>query len=104
MQANHHHHRGRGDFDAKLGFIGAEHVDQRIVDDLDHLLARCDRLEHLLPDRLLGDLVDEIADDGERHVRLEQGDPHLAHRRAHVRFVERTAAAQAIENAAKAIS
>ena len=62
----------------------AERLDQRVVDDLDDHLARRDRAQHFLADRLLGDLVDEIAGDRQRDVGLEQGDAHLAHRRAHV--------------------
>jgi hypothetical protein len=82
----------------------AEHLDQGVVDDLDDLLARRDRAQHLLADRLLGGAVDELSDDRQRDVRLEQGDAHLAHRAAHVGLVERAAAAQAVEHAAQTIA
>ena len=88
----------------ELGLLGAEHLDQRVVDDLDDLLAGRDRAQHLLADRLLGRLVDELADHRQRDVGLEQGDPDLAHRRAHVGLVQRAAAAQAVEDAAQAIA
>ena len=39
----------------------AEQLDQLVVDDLDDLLARRQRLEHVLPDRLLADAIDEGA-------------------------------------------
>ena len=84
--------------------VGAEHLDQRVVDDLDDLLARRDRAQHLLADRLLGRLVDELADDRQRDVGLEQRDAHLAHRRAHVGLVQRAAAAQAVEDAAQTVA
>src|SRR3546814_10516626 len=38
------------------------------------------------------DLIDEIAGNGERDVRFEQGDAHFAHRGAHVRLGQRATA------------
>ena len=104
LQADHHDHRGRGDRELEPGLLGAEHLDQRVVDDLDDLLAGRDRAQHLLADRLLGRPVDELADHRQRDVGLEQGDPHLAHRRAHVGLVQRAAAAQPVEDAAQTIA
>ena len=104
LQADHHDHGGRRDGEIEPGLLAAQHLDQSVVDDLDDLLARRDRAQHLLADRLLGRLVDEGADDRQRDVGLEQGDADLAHRRAHVRFGQRAAAAQPIENAAQAIA
>src|SRR3712207_7206569 len=49
--------------DVEIGRVGAEHVYQRIMHDLNDLLAGRHRLQNLLPDRLLGDLVDELAHD-----------------------------------------
>ena len=88
----------------ELGGLGAEHLDERVVDDLDDLLARRDRAEHLLADRLLGRLVDELADHRQGDVGLEQGDPHLAHRGPDVGLVERAAAAQPVEDGAEAVA
>ena len=88
----------------EFGCLGAERLDQRIVDDLDDHLARRDRAQHFLADRFLGDLVDEIARDRQRDVGLEQGDAHLAHRRAHVGLAERAAPAKPVEYAAEPIA
>ena len=88
----------------ELGGFRAERLDQRVVDDLDDHLARRDRAQHFLPDGLFGDLVDEIARDRERDVGLEQGDAHLAHRRAHVGLAERAAPAKPVEYAAEPIA
>ena len=88
----------------ELGGLAAEHLDQRVVDDLDDHLARRDRADDVLADGLLGDLVDEIARHRQRDVGLEQGDAHLAHRRAHVGLRQRAAAAELVEHAAKAIA
>ena len=88
----------------ELGGFGAEHLDERVVDDLDDLLARSDRAQNLLADRLLGRLVDELAHHRQRHVGLEQGDPDLAHRPAHVGLGQRAAAAQPVEDGAEAVA
>jgi hypothetical protein len=74
------------------------------MDDLDDHLARSDRAEHFLPDRFLGDLINEIARDRQRDVGLEQGDAHFAHGGAHVGFRERAAPAKPIEYAAKPVA
>src|SRR3546814_3632868 len=60
--------------------------------------------QHVVADRLFGDLIDEIAGNGERDVRFEQGDAHFAHRGAHVRLGQRATAAQPIENTAKPVA
>ena len=104
LEADHHHDGGRRDVDVELGRLGAEHLDQRVVDDLDDLLARRDRAQDLLADRLLGHLVDELADHRQGDVGLEQGDPDLAHRGPDVGFVECAAAAQAVEDVAETIA
>ena len=104
LQADHHDDGGWRDAEFEFGRIRPQHLDQRIVDDLDDLLARRDRAQHVLADRGLGYLLDEITCDRQRDVGLEQGDPHLAHRPAHVRLGQRTTAAQPIEHTAKAIT
>ncbi len=83
--------------------LSAEHLDQFVIDDLDHLLARRDRAQHFLPDRLFGDGIDEAADHRERDIGLEQCDAHFAHRLADIVLAQCAAAAQAIEYAAKPV-
>ena len=95
---------GGVDVEVELGGLGAEHLDQGVVDDLDDHLARRDRAQDFLADRLLGDLVDEIASHRQRDVGLEQRDAHLAHRRAHVGLGERAAPAKPVEYAAEPIA
>ena len=73
------------------------------MDDLDDLLARRDRTDDLVPDGALGQPVDEILGDRQRNVRLQQRDTHLAHRRTHVEFGQRAAAAELVEHAGEAI-
>jgi len=99
LQADEHdrHRRGRVEID-RLAFA-AERLDQRIVDDLDHHLARRDRLDHRRADRLRTGAIDERADDFERNVGLEQRTAHFAHRRVDVLLGEGAAAGQSIQYA-----
>ena len=53
---------------------------QLLVDDLDHLLARLEPLQHLLAERPLAHGSDELLDDLEVDVRLEQGEADLPRR------------------------
>ena len=104
LEADHHHHCRRRNGEVQPFFLAAEHLDQRVMDDLDDLLPGRDRAQHLLADRLFGRLVDESPHDGEGDIGFEQGDPHFAHRSAHVRLGQRAAAAQPVEHAGQAIS
>jgi hypothetical protein len=82
----------------------AQHADQLVVDDLDHLLARRHRAGDFGADGALAHLLDEGLDDFERHVGFEQRAAHLAQRRIDVRFVEGAASAQPLEDFAKPIA
>ena len=104
LQPDHEdHYRGRRGEIEPDRFLAAEHRDERVVDDLDDLLARGDRTQHRLADRGLGHLVDEPAHHGQRDIGLEQRDADLAHGFAHVRLVERAAPAQPVEDPAEAV-
>ena len=76
----------------------AEQLDQLVVHDLDDLLARRERLEHVLPDGLLADAVDEALDDLEVDVGLEQRHAHLAQRLLDVVLGQPAAAAEPVED------
>ena len=82
--------------------LGAQHVDQLVMDDLDDHLAGLDRLQHRGADGLGAHLVGEGAHDVERHVGLEQRAAHLAQRRRDIRLRQRAAAGQAVQDGAKA--
>ena len=78
-----------------------ERLDQLVVHDLHHHLARRHRLDDLDADGLALHLVDEGAHHVERDVGLEQRAAHLAQRRVDVLLGQRTAPRQAVENAAE---
>ena len=82
----------------------AEHLDEVVVDDLDDHLARRDRAQHLLPDRLLAHPADEIAHDRQRDIGFEQRDADLAQRRADIVLGQRAAPAQPVEDVAEAVA
>jgi hypothetical protein len=67
------------------------------VHDLHDLLARRDRLRHVAAERALPDPGDELLDDLKVDVRLEQGEPDLAHRARDRLFVEGAALAEVAE-------
>ena len=70
---------------------------------LSDLLPRRDGFEDLLADSQFGDVLDEFSRDGQRHIGLEQRDPHLAHRRGHILFAQAGGTAQLVEYAAQTI-
>ena len=76
----------------------AEHLDEMVVDDLDHHLRRRHRAQHLLADRLVAHRVDEIADHRQRDIGLEQRDADLAQRRVDIVLAQRATAAQPVED------
>ena len=69
------------------------------MDDLHDLLAGCNALEDVLAERALAHLRDELLDDAEVDVRLEQGEPNLAHGAGDRLLVEDAAPAEVAEGA-----
>ncbi len=109
LQADHHdHHRRLGrEIEFAVGGIGilasAEHRHQLVIDDLDDLLTRRDRAQHVLAHRFLGHRIDKAADHGQRDIGFEQRHANLAHGFAHVAFGQRAAPLQAVEDVTEAI-
>ncbi len=94
---------GAGALRSIVDALGAEHLDQLVMDDLDDHLAGLDRLQDLGADGLVAHVVGEGADDFERHVGLEQRTAHLAQRRRDIGFRQRATAGQAVQDGAKAV-
>ena len=108
LQADHHHNDRRLGLQiernmAIVAILSAKHRNQFVIDDLDHLLAWSHRFQDALADGLLGYPVDEVARHRQRDIRLQQRDPHFAHRIAHILFAQGAPTAQAVERATKAI-
>jgi hypothetical protein len=77
--------------------LAAQHLDQAVVDDLDHLVGRLDRADDLLARGALGGEGDEVLDDRQGDVGLEQRHAHLAHRLGDVLFGQGTAPGDPVE-------
>ena len=102
LQADQHHHHGRGGGEIDPLRVGPQHPHQLVMDDLDDHLAGGDRAHHLLADRLLLHRLGEVADHVERDIGLEQRDPHLAHGLTHVGIGQRPFAGELVEDGAEA--
>ena len=83
---------------------GRQERDQLVVDDLDHLLAGRQAVEHLVPDRPLADARHEVLDDLEVDVGLEQREADLAHGGVDVGFADPAATGQVAERLAEPIA
>jgi hypothetical protein len=79
--------------------VAAERRHQLIVDDLDDLLAGLHRLDDVLADRLDLHLGDEVFDHRQRDVGFQQRHAHFAQRSLDVRFTQRAASGELVENA-----
>jgi hypothetical protein len=76
----------------------AEHLDQGIVDDFHHHLARRNAAQDFLTNGFLSGLFDEIARDRQGDVGFQQRQAHFAHGFLDVGFLQRTAPGQPVEN------
>ena len=101
LQAHHQDDDRRDGVEVEVGHRAAQHLDQVVVDDLDHHLARRDRADDIGADRLGPHRIDELAHDGQRHVGFEQGGADLAQGRVDIGFGERTAPAKLVEYVAQ---
>ena len=101
LKADHEDRNRGGGFKVDAFAGGTQHLDQMVVDDLDDHLTGRDRPQDFLPDRLFLDAGDELLDHGQGHVRLKQGDTHLAQGGADVFLAQRATPCQAIEDVAQ---
>jgi hypothetical protein len=77
LQPYQQHHRRRHGGVGDRGLLFTQQGHQLVIDDLDQLLARPDRLERHDSDRLLLHPLEELAGQLEAHVGLEQDAPDL---------------------------
>ena len=81
----------------------AHQLGELVMDDLHHLLARVQVLQHLLAERPLAHARDEVLDDAEVDVCLEQGQADLAHGARDRLLVEAFLAAEVAEGGAELV-
>jgi len=103
LQAGHEDHGGRLGREGDLHRLAAERVDQLLVDDLDDLLRRVERLVHFPADT--GGLYPflESLDNVEVDVGFEQSEAYLAEDLVDVVFLQRSFATDTAENAFKPV-
>ena len=97
LKPDHHRRDRRSRREVDVGGTGAQHLDQPVVDDLDHHLAGVDRAQHLLADRLGAGLLDELLDHGKGDIGLQEGDADFPHGGRDIGLGKRTAPLQAVE-------
>lgn len=103
LEAREHDHGGRLLGEAQAARLATEDADQLLVDDLDDLLRRVQRLGDLFTEGPLLDLLDEGAHHGQRDVRFQECDADLACGGVDVRLGQAPLAAEALECRCKAI-
>ena len=103
LQPDQHDRHGRSGVQVDRDGVCAKRRDELVVHDLDDHLARLDRADDARADGLCSHPVDERLHDFERNVSLDQRTAHLAQRLTDVRFRQRTAAGDLVENAAQAV-
>ena len=101
LQADHQDRRRRCRRQIQRRRLGAQHLDQIVMDDLDHLLAGRDRTQDLLADGPLAHLVDEGFDHVEGDIGFQQGDAHFAQGGVDVALFKGAAPLQPLEHIAE---
>ena len=103
LQAGEHDDRRRVLREPQPPGLAAEDLDELLVDDLDDLLRRVERLVHLDAARPLAHRLDEVLDHRQGDVGLEQCDPDLAGRGVDVGVGQLALAAQVLERGGEAV-
>jgi len=103
LQAHQHHDRRRVGRHRQAVGGAAEQLHQLVAHHLDHLLPGRQRLEHVLPDRLDADPVDEALHDLEIDVGLQQGHAHFAQGLLDVLLRQPAESAEPIEDAGQTV-
>jgi hypothetical protein len=99
LKADHQDRRGRVVDLEGAGILRAgQHTDQLVVDDLDDLLARRDRLGHGLAGGLGLNGVHEVTGDRQRDVSLEKRHAHLAQGGLYIIFRKSALLGQPVED------
>ena len=77
LQAGHQDHRGWPRREVERVTLLAHQLDEFTVHDTHHRLPGGEASHHLLPERALAHLRDEVLHHGQSHVGLQQRDTHL---------------------------
>ena len=86
-----------------LNSIRAQRIDERVMDDLDDLLAGRDGFQDFMAHGARAHFLHESAGDGQRHIGFEQRPAHFAQRLIDILFRQRAAPGQFVEDAGKPV-
>ena len=103
LQAGHQDHRRRLRRQVQARAGAAHQLGQFAMHHADQGLARRQRADHFLAERLFLDLGDEVLDHRQRDVGFEQRHAHFAQHLADVFFGQAGLSAQVLDDAAKAL-
>ena len=98
LKTGHQDHRRRIRGDIQRRRFAAQHLDQRVIDDLDDLLVGPHRLQDVAADGLFAHSGDEGFHDRQGDIGIQKRKPDLAQRGIDIRFAQRTALAKGAEN------
>jgi hypothetical protein len=101
LQAGNQHDRRRAG-ELQIGTLAAEQVHQLFVHDLDELLPRLQRAQHVAAQGFLAHARHEVARHGEVHIGFQQRLAHLAQGRRDVLLGHARLAAHSAEHAVQA--
>ena len=104
LQAHHQKSDRRGGIEVDGNGIGPQDLHQLVIDDLDHLLARCHRAGDLGAHSAFADLLDKGAHHFKRNVGLDQRPADFTHGGVDIGSVQRAASTQTLENLAKPVA
>ena len=93
-----------GRVEVQRGLVAAEQGTQFVMENLDDLLAGRDRFQHLVAHGAYFDRLDKGLGHAQFHVRLEQGEPHVAHGVGHIGLGDFAEAAELFDRAFKAVA
>ena len=103
LEAGEHEDGGAGLCEGQLTRGATEDLNEFLMHDGDDLLARVKRLGASCAVRLFANLRGELANDGKRNVRVDEGATNVGNRVIDVRLGQDAAAAQATERLAQTI-
>src|SRR5579872_6076292 len=104
LKADHHQFDRRLDLKVEFAGAPAHHFAKFVGNELQQVLFGRERTQHFLAQRLLADVVDEIAHHPDIYISLEQGQPYFAQRGLLVALGDAALASELFKNAFESIA
>jgi len=97
LQADHQDRRGRHGIEIDIDGFRTQGLDQGVVDDLDHHLARRHAFDDFLADGAFANHFDEVTGHGQGDVGFQQGLAHFAQGPIDITLAQRAAPGKLVE-------